>query len=84
MNDSSGTGKKPLAVYTIVERNEKKYWIKIGAAFTNRDGSINLYLDALPIGMNRLQIREPRAWDEARPANGNGSTAPAFGAEVQP
>ena len=44
-------------------------------AFTNRDGSIAIYLDALPLGTNKLQIREPR--DEARagaspPANGTG------------
>jgi hypothetical protein len=82
MNDSSGAGKKPLAVYTIVERNEKKYWIKIGAAFTNRDGSITLCLDALPVGTNRLQVREQRIWDDARPTNGHG--AATFGAEAQP
>jgi hypothetical protein len=81
MNDSNGGGgRKPLAVYTIVERGEKKYWVKIGAAFTNRDGSITLCLDALPVGSNRLQIREPRVWDDARPANGSATEL----SEVQP
>ena len=32
--------------------------VKIGAAYTNRDGSMNLLLDALPLGTNKLQIRE--------------------------
>ncbi len=77
---SGGAGRKPLAVYAIIERSGKNYWLKVGAAFTNRDGSINLYLDALPVGSNRLQVREPRVWDEARPNHG----APAEVAEVQP
>ncbi|GEJ56983.1 hypothetical protein [Anaeromyxobacter diazotrophicus] len=81
MNEpNGGGGKKPLAVYTIVERAGKQYWVKIGAAFTNRDGSINLHLDALPVGSNRLQVREQRVWDDARPANG----AAAEPAEARP
>jgi hypothetical protein len=43
-------------------------------AFTNRDGSIAIYLDALPIGTNKLQIREQR--DEGR----SGTGAPPNGA----
>lgn len=47
--------------YVITERNDKTYWNRIGVAFTNKDGSINVKLDALPIG-GTLQIRdyEPR------------------------
>lgn len=83
MNDSTGgSGKKPLAVYSIIERKEKKHWIKIGAAFPNRDGSVTLYLDALPLGTNCLQIREQRVWDDARAANGN--AAVGMGAEARP
>jgi hypothetical protein len=55
----------------------------VGAAFTNRDGSITLYLDALPIGTNRLQVREQRAWEEGRPANGH-AAQPVSEAEVLP
>jgi O-succinylbenzoate synthase len=70
-------GKKPLAVYAVIDRKEgqKSIWIKIGAAFTNRDGSMSLLLDAFPIGTNRLQVREQRDWEarpEARPAGANG------------
>jgi len=77
MNDATGgPSKRPLAVYAITERKEKNHWFRIGAAFPNRDGSITLYLDALPIGTNRLQVREQRNWEEARP-NGNAAAAPA-------
>jgi hypothetical protein len=85
MDESTGgSGKKPLAVYAILERKDKKHWFKIGAAFSNRDGSINLYLDALPIGTNCLHIREQRVWDDARAGNGNGAAFGAADAEVQP
>jgi hypothetical protein len=52
---------KYKVAYVITERNEKTYWNRIGVAFTNKDGSINVKLDALPIG-GTLQIRdyEPR------------------------
>jgi hypothetical protein len=56
-----GGGRK-LGVYAIPESRdgEKKYWPRIGMAFTNRDGSIAILLDALPIGTSRLQVREMR------------------------
>jgi len=46
-------------VYTIVERarDRKKFWLRIGAAFTNRDGSLNVHLDATPVN-GQLQIRD--------------------------
>ncbi|NIM04121.1 MAG: hypothetical protein GTN65_00505 [Armatimonadetes bacterium] len=43
-------------VFTIVERNGKSFWVKVGAAFSNKDGSESLYLDALPVN-GRLQVR---------------------------
>ena len=46
------------AVYTIVERNGRKHWLRIGIAFTNRDLSLNVRLDAMPVN-GQLQIREP-------------------------
>ncbi len=72
---SDTPGKRPLAVYAVVERKEgmKPFWLKIGAAFQNRDGSLTLVLDAFPTATNRLQVREPRDW-EARPAQ-NGREA---------
>ncbi len=52
--------KGPLRqVYTITERNGKSYWIRIGAAFVNKDGSETVLLDALPVN-GRMQIRTAR------------------------
>ena len=43
-------------VFTIVERNGKNFWVRIGTAFINKDGSETVYLDALPVN-GRMQIR---------------------------
>ncbi|AKU92295.1 hypothetical protein [Vulgatibacter incomptus] len=53
--------KKKWAVYTIRERQglEKPYWMRVGVAFMNRDGSFNLHLDATPLD-GKLQMREWR------------------------
>ena len=62
-------------MYKVISAMEKKgggtYWMRIGSAFTNRDDSINLYLDAMPApnGNSRryeLQIRELDAEDLRR------------------
>ncbi len=45
------------AVYTIVERAGKKFWIRIGTAFINRDESMNVRLDATPTN-DQLHIRD--------------------------
>jgi hypothetical protein len=56
METSSAMPQK--AVYSIIEReNDHNIWIRVGAGWINRDGSINIRLDALPLG-NRLQIRD--------------------------
>ena len=54
---------KRLQVYSIrTERdgqgNNKTMWVKAGSAWVNRDGSINVYLDVLPLD-GKLHIREP-------------------------
>jgi len=49
--------------YNITERNGKKYWTRIGVAFENTDGSINVKLDSLPI-TGSFQIRDYAARDE--------------------
>ena len=72
-------------VYTIVERKDgKSFWTRIGAAFTNRDGSLTLKLDAIPIG-GTMQVRdwEPRDGErEARSqaSSSQGASQGAFGA----
>ena len=68
MNDTKSGGARRLAVFAVPDSTdgEKKFWPKIGVAFTNRDGSIAILLDALPLGTNKLQVREQR--DDGRPA----------------
>ncbi len=36
----------------------QSWWTRVGRAFRNRDGSINVHLDALPM-QGKLQLREP-------------------------
>jgi hypothetical protein len=83
MNDSTGTpAKRPLAVYAIIDRKDRSHWLKIGAAFANRDGSITLLLDAVPVGAHRIQVREQRPWEEGR--NGHAAAAGEAAMEVRP
>ena len=50
---------QPKAVYALIESDtlEKTIFRRVGTAFDNRDGSINVLLDALPLS-GTLQIRE--------------------------
>ncbi len=49
--------KEKLDVFTIIERdNVRPFWVRVGVAFRNKDGSLNLYLDALPVN-GRLNVR---------------------------
>lgn len=79
MNETNGPGRR-LAVYAIPESKdgEKTFWPKIGVAFTNRDGSITLLLDVLPLGTNRLQVREQKAPAAADVRAPNGGPRRAF------
>jgi hypothetical protein len=63
MEDNS---KNMKSVYTIIDRGQgKSYWVRVGVGFTNRDGSLNIRLDAVPVN-GTLQVRE---WEpyERRP-----------------
>ena len=57
----------PLAVFTITEREKdgKKFWVRLGTAFRNRDGSLNATLDGMPTN-GMLHIREVRPNDASR------------------
>ena len=42
----------------IAERGKgRRLWLRIGTAFPNRDGSLTIRLDAMPLG--QLQVRDP-------------------------
>jgi len=56
-------------VYTIIEKEgeEKSHWVRVGVAFVNRDHSLNIRLNALPVN-GLLHVRDPH------PMNGSEST----------
>ncbi len=54
--------KPDYIAYTIVETDgdADNYWQRVGSAWTNKDGSINISLNVLPLN-GKLHIREPKA-----------------------
>lgn len=50
---------QPRPVYTVVERDggQRTIWPRVGSAWNNRDGSITIRLEALPVN-GVLQIRD--------------------------
>jgi hypothetical protein len=64
-------------VYAIFESKtggyERSRWVRVGVAFDNKDGSLNVLLDALPLS-GRLQIR-----GRSKEAPGEDGDAPAAG-----
>ena len=75
-------------VYVVTERAGRSFWTRVGTGFVNRDGSVNLRLDAIPISGN-LQVRdyEPRDADRASdpdiPFTARARTARASGDTVE-
>jgi len=73
-------------VWTVVERTTaaagtRSYWTRVGVGFVNRDGSLNLRLDAIPIN-GQLQVRE---WEPAeRRPDGTDSQARGRSRPPQP
>jgi len=57
------------AVYTVIDRIDgeakRSFWVRIGAAFVNRDGSFTVKLDALPVN-GSLHIRDWPSREEWR------------------
>lgn len=69
MDGGASTAMTAKVVYTVVERSQKSFWVRIGAAFVNRDGSLTVKLDALPVN-GMLQVRDA----SPRDANASAST----------
>ena len=52
-------------VWTVIEENadgkkkDKAFWLRIGTAFTNKDDSLTILFDALPVN-RKVIVREPR------------------------
>ena len=71
-----------LKVIAPVEgKNGKTFWIRVGNAFPNRDGSTNVYLNAYPTS-GKLQIREldERPMRDDASASSMGPGAPSMAA----
>ncbi len=41
------------------EDGERSFWTKVGVAFVNKDNSLTVELNAIPLS-GRLQIRDPK------------------------
>ena len=69
MDDTSR--KKKVLCPVSSSKDGKTYWLRLGMAYVNKDNSINLYLDGLPVN-GRLQVRD---WDEPRRDAATGAPA---------
>jgi len=49
------------------EGKERSRWVRIGVAFENKDHSLNVLLDALPLS-GRLQIRDRKESSDEKEA----------------
>jgi hypothetical protein len=72
---ADGRWNKPWAAFNIIDRPgmKNRIWSRIGTAWLNRDGSINLVLDSIPLG-GRINIRED---DRERRSEARGALAVA-------
>ena len=48
---------KKLAVFSIKKSEAGTVWVRAGSAYANKDGSMNVYLDVLPLD-GKLHVRE--------------------------
>ena len=68
---TTDSSKRPShSVFNVREGKDggKGFWVEIGAAWTNRDGSLSVALDAVPVN-GRMVIRERRDGDQAGQGN---------------
>ncbi len=61
--EEQNTTKTMKVAWSIVERGQgKSFWTRVGVGFVNRDGSLTLRLDAIPIS-GTIQVREWEPYD---------------------
>ena len=53
-------------VYTVVQNEDKKFWNRIGTAFVNKDNSLKVFLNALPVN-GQLVIRDAKPKQNPEP-----------------
>ena len=73
-----GNRPRMFKVITPIEKKDgSKFWMRVGSAFPNKDGSTNVYMDAWPTNPKGvLQLREMTDEDFARKRE-HGEPAPA-------
>ncbi len=54
-------------VYMIRQGEKTNFWTKIGVAFVNKDGSLNVKLNAIPVD-GQLHIRDQKTEKQGEPA----------------
>ena len=59
---------KRLAVFSIREGRGGSIWVRAGTAFVNKDGSLNVLLDVLPLD-GKLHVREAGEKRDAMPSS---------------
>jgi hypothetical protein len=70
---------KRYQVFSVRETKDREgratsVWVKAGSAWVNRDGSLNVYLDVLPLD-GKLHVREALPRSEGKVSSANGSPA---------
>ncbi|MGQ0505890.1 MAG: hypothetical protein ACT4TC_11290 [Myxococcaceae bacterium] len=74
---------KRYAVFTIREMDKGSIWTRAGSAFINKDGSMNLLLDVLPMN-GRLHVREAGERRDAVPIPAAETLPPPVEREAPP
>lgn len=68
---------KMKIAYSVTERGERSFWNRIGVAFTNRDGSLSVKLDCLPMN-GTIQIRDYEPREDYEPRRGRKFVPPTL------
>ena len=71
---------KRLAVFSIRDSKNGSVWVRAGNAFVNKDGSMNVWLDVLPLD-GKLHVREA---GEKKAEAPTGARYESTGAELAP
>jgi hypothetical protein len=60
---------KMKIAYVITQRKDRNFWNRVGVAFVNSDGSINVKLEAVPVS-GEIQIRDYQPREELAASSG--------------
>ncbi|QSQ22695.1 hypothetical protein JY651_47630 [Pyxidicoccus parkwayensis] len=71
------TAGKRLAVFSIREGKGGSIWVRAGSAFVNKDGSLNVLLDVLPLD-GKLHVREAAEKRDTAPMAGRYAGEPGL------